>query len=1060
MSRLFASFRRSSSLILGLLLHFSLVLLGCGGGGSNGAGGGQPISPGQSFSFQLNAQSISLIPGNSAAISLGIEPANFDSQVSVKISNLPAGVSASPTDFTLSSTAIQVITFSAATTASVTSVTATITGTAGSFESTINLLVTVVAPLPPTLSTRTRYVRTDAVVEYWQWVNSHWEVLHSPTSRVFVTDPESNRIFVFDLTSETEIGNIYVPGAFSIDETADESTLYIGTLIGDVYTVDPVAMAVTNRYLASEIGSYGYPAIAALPLADGRLALLGVAGGTQAVDGSSSIAIWNPADNSISIYGSGGFPTGPPSPPPTSPLCGGSVGSRIFGFSLTRDRKSILVSGEEQGSGVCEMNSTTGSYITATPSGSPLHLATSPDGRYLAFPTSSGGAAIYSVATLSLVNQFSVAGDTSSASDFVFSADSTTLFVPSMGTVYAYNVASGQQIGWMSNLFVVNSGSGLTVGPATGPNYELVDPTGLLIGPLEEGLGFVDTTTMRTGPVGTIFATSGAEDLSPATGPSSGGTLVQEPKQNQYAGMNTMYFGPQAATRLSNDSGTISATTPAGTPGPVPVYTFAADGGMQLIADGFSYGPSVLEVSPNLATADGGGTGVTYGYGFGPVASFGIDANTIPGGLAVAVAGVPTKVVGAFVNSLDFDPPFLSQSVSYTIPPGSSGSTVSVEITSSSGTTVSNGSLTYLPATQQFSLPGSALAQGIYDPTSDMYYFTDATSIQIFSLTQKLWLPPISIAGAQRLWGIALSPDGTKLAVADIQAGLVYLINPANTSSIQSFTVPPLQGQTIAPNPVGIAITDDGVAYFVTTSPVFKLDTSTGAFTNYNVTAGGNSASPPNNFRAELSADGSRVYFDDTGDVYYIDTTTGSIMLPANTIACCAANSDFALSPQGPMAFSSYLFDAELNPESFLTLNDREIQNTAYVYGEKLSPDGRLLFQPSTNGIDVYDGRLGILLDRIALPFALSTNYDALVADGKDNVLIAITGATGNGIAVVDLTSIQEPPPLTYAELHRALSAQHRIRVPASVGGSRRIAPRAVPYVVRSMLLQKHSGNR
>jgi len=81
-----------------------------------------------------------------------------------------------------------------------------------------------------------------------------------------------------------------------------------------------------------------------------------------------------------------------------------------------------------------------------------------------------------------------------------------------------------------------------------------------------------------------------------------------------------------------------------------------------------------------------------------------------------------------------------------------------------------------------------------------------------------------------------------------------------------------------------------------------------------------------------------------------------------------------------------------------------------------LSADGSLLFQPSTNGIDVFDGRLGILRSRISLPFSLSQSYGALVANGKDNVLIAITGSTGTGIAVVDLSSIAGPAPLPYLE--------------------------------------------
>jgi len=80
------------------------------------------------------------------------------------------------------------------------------------------------------------------------------------------------------------------------------------------------------------------------------------------------------------------------------------------------------------------------------------------------------------------------------------------------------------------------------------------------------------------------------------------------------------------------------------------------------------------------------------------------------------------------------------------------------------------------------------------------------------------------------------------------------------------------------------------------------------------------------------------------------------------------------------------------------------------VFGAKLSSDGVLLFQPLTDGIDIFDGKLGTLRSRIALPMALSENYDALVSDGKDNVLLAITGQKGDGgVAIVDLTSLPEP---------------------------------------------------
>lgn len=96
-------------------------------------------------------------------------------------------------------------------------------------------------------------------------------------------------------------------------------------------------------------------------------------------------------------------------------------------------------------------------------------------------------------------------------------------------------------------------------------------------------------------------------------------------------------------------------------------------------------------------------------------------------------------------------------------------------------------------------------------------------------------------------------------------------------------------------------------------------------------------------------------------------------------------------------------------------MNDYEALDVTDVYGIKFSPDGTVLFQPTTNGLDIFDGQVGNLFHRIALPFALSENDDALVSDGKDNVLIAITGANGDGIAVLDLSSIAEPSPLPYA---------------------------------------------
>ena len=122
-----------------------------------------------------------------------------------------------------------------------------------------------------------------------------------------------------------------------------------------------------------------------------------------------------------------------------------------------------------------------------------------------------------------------------------------------------------------------------------------------------------------------------------------------------------------------------------------------------------------------------------------------------------------------------------------------------------------------------------------------------------------------------------------------------------------------------------------------------------------------------------------------------------------------------------------------------------------------------LLFQPSTNGIDVYDGGLGTLRTRISLPVSLSENFDALVGDGTDNVLIAISGQTGSGIAIVDLSSLAHPAPLPYlhAQSHPsslslpaygATSAQPRIHLDSTIRTGGQIPITAVKHIATDFL--------
>lgn len=865
-------------------------------------------------------------------------------------------------------------------------------------------------------------------------------------------------MIVLDAASETQLASISVPGAFGIDDTPDHKILYVGTLIGDVYAIDPVEMTVIRRYIASEIGPYGYLAYSSLVLADGRLALLGAQGGIPSVDGSSSIAVWNPTDNSIMIYGASGL-QGVPLP------CGGFMGN-IGGFARTVDRTKVILGSIDSDGTLCEVDisSGQGNYIGAT-SFSLYHILTSPDGKYIIQPSYPTDAVVYDAQTLNKVAQFSVAGDNSSASGFAVSADSKTLFVPSDTIVYAYSLATYQEIGWFPNIFVPPTSGGFAVSPINSPYLLATEGTGLFVGPMEEGIGFVDLSALQSGPLGTQF-TNGY--LNPATGPTSGGTATAWPDPNPLGALKNVYFGSRPATAISANSGYIKATSPSGSAGPADVYVSTTDGGEQLLPEAFSYGPTILEVTPNMATVEGGGTGYIYGYGFGPVTS-----NAIPSDLQATVAGAPARITAFVPNAYQLaSPPFPLQAVAYTIPPGVTGS-VDVAVSTSAGSKAAHGALTYLPPIQEYPLPGSTLAQGIYDQQRDLYYFTDTSQIQVFSRTQRKWLSPINIpappGATQRLWGISLSPDGSKLAVSDAMAGVIYLLDPSNPASVNTLPVGSQFGFII--NPCGVAISDAGNVYFAVfaqggtgADQFFKLNTNTGAITDYHINSPGLGVGDMY-LRTAISSDNVRVFFNDLGYVFSIDTATDKLFSATVDAGCCYGDYELALSSnQTQFTATLYLYDSDLNGESYYALNDREILNIAYVYGAKLSPDGRLLFQPSTNGIDVFDGRLGNLRTRISLPVPLSPNYDALVDDGKDNALIAITGTNGNGIAIIDLTSIGEPPPLQYDSVREV--RPHR---PSELGNRRRVdlksrthphkqnprpatQPRTVPHVTRTLL--------
>ncbi len=112
------------------------------------------------------------------------------------------------------------------------------------------------------------------------------------------------------------------------------------------------------------------------------------------------------------------------------------------------------------------------------------------------------------------------------------------------------------------------------------------------------------------------------------------------------------------------------------------------------------------------------------------------------------------------------------------------------------------------------------MIDGVYDKRRDLYYFSDTNQIRVFSKTQGQWLNSIPIpvparkAGAQRLFSLALSPDGSKLAITDAGALAIYILDPGSPSPIAIYPLVPQFDLTYTPG--GVAVTNAGVVYFMT----------------------------------------------------------------------------------------------------------------------------------------------------------------------------------------------------------------------------------------------------
>ena len=786
---------------------YLVSMLGCGGGG--GQPSPSPGSPSADFSIAVKPDSLSLPLGTSTQFQVTESPLNgFAGAVFIDAGSLPTGVTISPAlPQKIGSSGLS-LSVTAAPNATAGTFSLPLVATSGSLQHSTNLGLTLVNPGVGTIpGNRTNWVRlgSNPIAVYYD----------APRNHVLASLPAINRIQVIDAGTGSVLSAIsasianfepngrWLASASNISSTLDgKSLLALG--VGHVSNIDLASGMLTGQQtlpvsilLGRTTPSPIFPTF------------IVAAGGGHMIFGS-----WGDS----AFYNWDG----------TSTLASQHLTSDLYSFDRNFDGTKVLVTSGDT-SGAYQLLDVASDTITAR-------------GAY------SSNATIMTVRGNPARNEWAIAN--SNGVDFFDSNLNLLASVPavligsatywgmtySVDGKYLYFVYSPAGLPFVITVDA-SSHSVVGIAPATGtdlPYYRreppewvvqpfAADGTGLVFGLGEKGLVIDDSTyaidpTQATAADFAIIAT-------PDSGPISVPTPVQITTQT-YAAQPDVWFGNQRAlAEALNPAGQVSATTPPGlSSGPVNIKLFPPDGYAHVIPQAFTYGTIIEYIRNSVCPVSGGCSADIFGFGL-----FGSDSSQT----SVTIGGAAATVQSVHYLNGERPYPYPLQYVTVTVPPGAAGR-AGVKVRSGSGQASSSGGFLYASSLQSY--PSSQNYNALlFDEKRGILYASTNSQIARFSPGSSSFLTPItppSLTGQNQFQGMSLTPDGSRLLVANKQDLSVAVIDPDNPSGAQAVSVP-----ANGPNPSGpvfVAATSTGKALISIggyvepwTGPLFELDLST-----------------------------------------------------------------------------------------------------------------------------------------------------------------------------------------------------------------------------------------
>jgi IPT/TIG domain len=994
-----------------LISAFMISLGGCGGGGG---GGTQPPPPQPDFTIGLSTPTVSVTV-------TGVN--GFSGTVQVTLSGVPAGVTSNPASpFSVNTAQAVSVIIGASPNAATGQFTISAQATSGSLSHSAPFSLTIQTGVALNLP-RTTFLRNDsvAIIDTPTGEPRRRQIVYDASGkRFFVANPAMNRVEVYADTFPSLQAVIDAPGASSVDLSGDGTTLWVGTGTEDLLTISTGSLQLNARFPMA--GLSPIPGVVfnrpreALTLASGKLALRL----RQSSASESLLALWDPASNTATDL--------------TSRAA--AVFQNGLGVMARSGDRTRLLAAANDSTGEAVVLDGSGNVVGGPQvmgSGTINALAVNSNGSRFAALISSAGVQQIGLfdGSLNSLGNYSA----TNAAGIVFSRDDQTLYVSEAfgnGRVITALAASNlQKLGQVSDPAVQGIPTAI----------EEIDDSQVAWGRGNRGLGAIDISSPGCLSLPSPSFASAPTAL-PSEGPNAGGTPISI-SGSSFSSSAQIRFGTQNPLAVTVVSGSqIQVNSPASAvTGTVNLIAYFSNGWVAVAPDGFSYGPSVEEISPNAGSSAGGDTIYLLGHGFGSSTS-GISVKI--GGQSATVQKVEALPAFSATLSLDASYPFPIERITLTSPSGTAGN-ADISITTPAGNITLAKSFQYLAASHTYSNP-SLYKFILYDQGRQQLYLSATDHVDVFDLNAQVFRsplapPPNGPPPNAGLRGMALTPDNTQLIVADFGAQNVYLINPDG-----------------GPNN-GLNVFVGGVAGYLNSGPsrvaatsaqsVFVGLSGEGGTSNacnsclgqMNLTAFPPTFEPAPQPQVTSITGAPLLQADHSGDSVYL--SFGSV--PGGPVAAWSASSpnsftvstakdfstDLTAAADGAMfavrsSGTAEIRGADLTLVALPTSAELEtIPNRVAVPGAALHPSGALLYEPFLDGapppappatgihggVDIRDAHSGRLRLRAYLPepFAmLSTDTDGLhgtflTLDENGQRLFALTTS---GVTVMQLSSV------------------------------------------------------